>query len=745
MYQAALALLLALNFIPSAASAAAGHKLDPGEWFQVGKVICGLVKGHWVPGRFTRSNRFLSDLEKRKILRRKAIQASGAKRKKLLKQAGTWKKRNKQERSACQAPPTPTPTPPPSTGRKWTVMVYLAADNNLAYQGLLDLDEMEAGGGSNQNVQIVVQAEYNPDELEQCQITSPQAFNRPNYNTFRYAVVSGSQRLGPDGSASDLGNRDMTSPAELKEFVTWAKQAYPAQHYALVLWNHGGGFTGLLQDQTSAGGNRMTLSELKSGLTGVGKIDLLDFDMCLMGGYETLTVINGLADNVVFSQETVPGEGNPYDTIVAGLRANPAISPADLARLFVQKFYDSYAQDARNSITKSAFALSNFSQFEAALNNLAEGYLANMGSIKSLLKSSAANAQSYTLPQFKDLYNLNATLSPSLGSLTPVIQPLLAQVNSSLEAVTLRLSNKYHSGSDYECSNVDRSHGLSVTLPSLSGDDAFSDTGSRSFSFYETNLSGKAWTRFLKDYLQGGQVSDALDLGTARPEWYLIWSEQAAQYDVDLDMVILEPDGNVYIPYLGSVSPNGTLTPDSYDTGLSFEGYVFNRYVLAGTYYLLALLYSDPSGYMPYYDVLYRSSAAAEFSSIFAPDYPFLSTEVSWEADPDFSLEKVLQNSYSDFQFAAYWCMGSQCPANVSGSSRSLKGRATTPELGAPREDAPTLTKGQMQKVESLLRDRKIAGDPRLREMIEQVSPRTARALGPRDLGTSYFWKRMGR
>ena len=42
----------------------------------------------------------------------------------------------------------------------------------------------------------------------------------------------------------------MTDPTTLKNFITWRSRTYPANHYLLVLWNHGGGYTGLIQDQT---------------------------------------------------------------------------------------------------------------------------------------------------------------------------------------------------------------------------------------------------------------------------------------------------------------------------------------------------------------------------------------------------------------------------------------------------------------------------------------------------------------
>jgi hypothetical protein len=42
--------------------------------------------------------------------------------------------------------------------------------------------------------------------------------------------------------------------------------------------------------------------------------------MCLMAGYETLAKVGDLVSQVVFSEEVVPGAGNPYSSIIDGLR-----------------------------------------------------------------------------------------------------------------------------------------------------------------------------------------------------------------------------------------------------------------------------------------------------------------------------------------------------------------------------------------------------------------------------------------
>ena len=301
--------------------------------------------------------------------------------------------------SAVATPLIPaTPSTNNPLQRKWTIMVYMAADNNLSHEGILDIDEMENGVDSNDQVQVVVQAEFSPSDLEQYNCSS-NCFNRPNFSTFRYPVINLDKVRGPDGETIDIGNVNMLDPNELGGFIKWSKEKYPAEHYALVLWNHGGGFEGLLRDETSATGQTMSLNSLTKALKIGEKIDLIDFDMCLMGAYETLVHLKGISDFVTFSEANVPGDGNPYSDILKGVYANKDISAKDLAELIVNKFYDSYV-GKKSSITRSAVSMKSFAKFESILSDVAKTFLGNISLLKKSILDAASLTQSYDQKNF---------------------------------------------------------------------------------------------------------------------------------------------------------------------------------------------------------------------------------------------------------------------------------------------------------------------------------------------------------
>jgi hypothetical protein len=142
---------------------------------------------------------------------------------------------------------------------KWTFMVYLDADNDLESFGIKDFNEMEKIGSSAE-VNIIVQ------------IDRIAGYDNTNGNwtgTKRYRVTQDANTSQISSAViQDMGEVNMGDPATLTAFITWATTSYPAEHYALVLWDHGGGW----QKKSTADprhiapvmGNEKILTTLKS-------------------------------------------------------------------------------------------------------------------------------------------------------------------------------------------------------------------------------------------------------------------------------------------------------------------------------------------------------------------------------------------------------------------------------------------------------------------------------------------------
>lgn len=589
------------------------------------------------------------------------------------------------------------PPPPVEPAREWTVMVYLAGDNNLAVDGIFDIDEMEAAG-VDPKVQVVVQAEFSPSQLAQYKCGAS-CFNRPNFNTFRYAITGqGTEVNGPNGPAEDIGNVDMTDPAQLQAFIKWGKEKYPARKYMVVLWNHGGGYVGLLQDETSAGSKLMSLEQLKTGLSGVGQLDVVDFDMCLMAGYETLVKLNGLTKYAVFSEEVVPGEGNPYTSIIDGIQANPAMDGRAVAGLLVDRFDAAY-QGNKASTTKSAYDLSGLTGFETALGAFATQLRQNVGTMKPTIAEAAMSSQKFAYPELTDVVSFLDSLDTRVQGSTALRQSI-ATLRTAALSPAFRINSKARRGTgngNQLPSDVRRATGLHIVLPSGMENDVFADQGQRSLAAYQTLYAGGVWTSFLTDYTNTQETTVVTDQGNNRFESYLIWDEEAIQAGADVDLWVLEPDGNIYMPAFGSVSQNGTFSSASEADDVNFEGYLTNRFVQNGQYRIFANLWEDPDDFKPRYDLAYRFGQNTDFDLLFKPDFPRLSMASSWLDDEDPTIEEIDAGAYTDLQAVATLNFGQGATAGLAQHGKGGLG-ATARVAGAPR-----ITAAQLQTLKRVL------------------------------------------
>ncbi len=71
-------------------------------------------------------------------------------------------------------------------------------------------------------------------------------------------------------------------------------------------------------------------------------LDLLGMDACLMSCLEVAYECADDVRAVVSSEELEPGDGWPYDKILADLRSNPGMDGASLGRVVVKRYIESY-------------------------------------------------------------------------------------------------------------------------------------------------------------------------------------------------------------------------------------------------------------------------------------------------------------------------------------------------------------------------------------------------------------------
>ena len=89
-----------------------------------------------------------------------------------------------------------------------------------------------------------------------------------------------------------------------------------------------------------------------------------------MATIETAYELRNIADVLVASEETEPGDGWPYDTILSALTQNPSMTAADLGTTIVQKYADYYGSSG--SETMAAIDLTKVGDLASALDQLAK-------------------------------------------------------------------------------------------------------------------------------------------------------------------------------------------------------------------------------------------------------------------------------------------------------------------------------------------------------------------------------------
>ena len=115
----------------------------------------------------------------------------------------------------------------------WTVMVYMEANNSLASFAKETFSEVLTVGkkkGLTILVSVDTGKKHVVDDIE----------GMPSGNGVKRVVVH-KDKVTSDND--DVGD-DMASPEGLASFITYGIKEHPADHYALMLWDHGAGWHG---------------------------------------------------------------------------------------------------------------------------------------------------------------------------------------------------------------------------------------------------------------------------------------------------------------------------------------------------------------------------------------------------------------------------------------------------------------------------------------------------------------------
>jgi Clostripain family len=401
-----------------------------------------------------------------------------------------------------------------STQADWTWLVYMAGDNNLEGAGKEDLDEMKEVGSSSE-LNIIVQ------------------FDTEENKTTRYLVEKNKLTVIDEMPGVNTGD-----PKILTDFIKWGTAKYPAQHYMVDVWNHGGGWENLPSDYDYEGlraskpalaskikrlrrslfrttieniherspeeraiaidvgahdylDNKELRSAVLNALPNGKKIDILGCDACLMNMIEICYENKDIANFMVGSEETEPGAGWPYNTILKKLSETPQTSPADLAKIITQDYGQYYEKNGSpisdKTATQSALDLNQIEAVATSLNELANILIKNIGVIAGQVSLARDKAQKFSeYPEYVDLISF-------LNELVKWLPDNQAEAKSAVNktlAVLSQTSNKFILANSTWGLNVKRASGVSIYFPS--SEQYLTDYADLEFS------KKYAWNQFLE-------------------------------------------------------------------------------------------------------------------------------------------------------------------------------------------------------------------------------------------------------
>ncbi|MCL1914907.1 MAG: clostripain-related cysteine peptidase [Eubacteriaceae bacterium] len=297
-----------------------------------------------------------------------------------------------------------------------------------------------------------------------------------------------------------LPKANMSDPATLASFLNFCNGNYPADHIALVMWDHGGGSVGGIIYDEVYNTPSMSLVNLRKALEMAftpskdnPPLELIGFDACLMATVETAAMCQDIARYMVASEELEPACGWNYEGFLGALAEEPRLNGAMLGKAIC----DSYAQGANlvmqaGEITLSCVNLMRLDTLLAAWHNVGVEALASACENPAFFSEYARSAEA------AEKYGPNEksrgfTGMIDIGDMVMGASGILPETAASIES-TLAECVVYKINGPYRMRNT----GLSFYYPL--------DMGKNGIAAYSTVSVSKAHD-YLYEFLVDGQLS----------------------------------------------------------------------------------------------------------------------------------------------------------------------------------------------------------------------------------------------
>jgi hypothetical protein len=384
--------------------------------------------------------------------------------------------------------------------KEWTVLIYIAGDNDLYRFALRNIEQMKQLGSS-EHLNILVHFDFHE-------------YGSPKESRRLYIEKNKIYQIG------NIPPMDSGDPKTLIDAYQWAQTHYPSRNFGLILWNHGTGcleprkvqgvinpsdlfkyneetklieidrsisFMDYLEEKSKergicfdlTTGNYLDGEKLSSALKTITnqrgkKIDILLMDACLMGCLEVAYGIFPYVNFLCSSQEVVLGPGYNYSSLLAPLTKGN-ISPHQFALHAVVDYQKTYSP-ITDDYTQAAYNLEQTNNLIKTITLFAETCNSAIQN-KTILKALQAackenNVMRFEEPSYADLkhfFDNVLFVSDKLSSSNPnnieivqwakKIQIIIQQFYTEMSRFIIKNA----------CGkNASKAHGVSIYLPTKS-------------------------------------------------------------------------------------------------------------------------------------------------------------------------------------------------------------------------------------------------------------------------------------
>lgn len=328
-----------------------------------------------------------------------------------------------------------------ATPKTWTFLIFMNGNNNLDRFSEANLIDMEKVG-SNDQVNIVVQWA---------------SMSRPKVMRLLVQKSADSSIKKVTSPIIEELDADMGDVNSLNSFIEWGVKNFPADHYFIDVWNHGSGWH--LKKQADIHkfdiswdektGHHMTTEQLGQAMVHASevmghKVDLYGSDACLMAMPEVASEMASGVSFYVGSEETEPGDGWPYDRLLATWQAIPNASAQDVAKTLVKEYLGYYREKGYDDVTMSAFDLSKLPAFDTAITAFGKQLSQLNAKDRAKVLNASKATQRFAYDDYADLLDFTDKISAlKLKSLKAVTKDVKSASKELLIASDSGYKNAY--------------------------------------------------------------------------------------------------------------------------------------------------------------------------------------------------------------------------------------------------------------------------------------------------------------